>query len=46
MFELRLSYKEANLDVISLRCINCKIETGLFLENNSLDEMITKFALN
>ena len=47
MFESRLSYKEVNLDVLYLRCINCKIETGLFLNNNnSFDEMITKFVLN
>ena len=46
MFELRLSYKEGNLNVVSLRCINCKTETGLFLKNNPFDEMITKFVLN
>ena len=48
VFELRLSYKEGNLNVVSLRCINCKIETGLFLKINSLifDEMIPKFVLN
>ena len=46
MFELCLSYKEEKLDVVSLRCINCKTETGLFLKNNSFDEMITKFVLN
>ena len=48
MFELRLSYKEGNLDVVYLRCIHCKRETGLFLESNSLvfDDIITKFVLN
>ena len=48
MFQLRLSYKEGNLDVVYLRRVNCKIETGLFLKINSLvfDEMITKFVLN
>ena len=46
MFELRLSYKEGNLDVVYLSGINCKRETGLFLKNNSFDEMITKFVLN
>ena len=46
MFELRLSHKEGNLDVVSLRSINCIIETGLFLKNNRFDEMITKFVLN
>ena len=30
----------------SLMCINCKRDTGLFLKNNSFDEMITKFLLN
>ena len=48
MFELSLSYKEGNFDVVYLRCINCKRKTGLFLKINSLvfDEMITKFVLN
>ena len=46
IFELRLSYKEGNLDVVSLRCINCKRETGLFLKNNTFDETFTKFVLN
>ena len=48
MFGLRLSYKEGNLDAVSLRCINCKRETGLFLKISSLvlDEMITKYVLN
>ena len=48
MFELRLSYKEGILDVVYLRCINCKRETGLYLKINSLifDEIITKFVLN
>ena len=48
MFELRLSYKERILDVVYLKCINCKRETGLDLKINSLvfDEIITKFVLN
>ena len=46
MFELSLSYKEGNLYVISIRCINCKTEAGLFLKNNKFDEMINKFVLN
>ena len=48
MFESRLSSKEGDLDFISLRCINGKRETGLFLKINSLvfDEMITKFLFN
>ena len=46
MFELRLNYKEVKLDVISIRCINCKREIGLFLKNTTFDKMITKFVLN
>ena len=42
MFELHLTCKEGNFDVVYLRCIHCKRETGLFLKNNSFDEMITK----
>ena len=29
MFEIRLSYGEEDLDTVSLKCINCKRETGL-----------------
>ena len=48
MIELRLSYKERILDVVSLKCINCKRETGLDLKTNSLvfDKIITKFVFN
>ena len=48
MFEIRLMYKEGILDVVYLKCINCKRETGLDLKINSLvfDEIITKFVLN
>ena len=46
MFELRLNYKEEITDVTFIRCINCKIETGLFLKNTPFGEMITKFVLN
>ena len=48
MFHIRLSYKKGILDVLSLKCINCKIETGLYLKINSLifDEIMTKFVLN
>ena len=45
MFELRLIYKEGNLDVVSLRCVNYKIETGLFLKKIHLMKVITKFVL-
>ena len=46
MFELRLNCYEEKLDVISIRCINCKTETGLYLKNTTFDESITKFLLN
>ena len=29
MFEIRLSYGDKELDVFSIKCINCKIETSL-----------------
>ena len=29
MFEIRLSVGDVNLDEVSLKCINCKIKTGL-----------------
>ena len=38
-FELCLSYKEGNLDVVYLRCIICKKETGLFLKIQHLHLM-------
>ena len=34
------------MDVIAIRCINCKRETGLFLKNTTFEEMIIKFVLN
>ena len=48
VFELCLSYKEGIVDVVYLRCINCKRETGLDFKINSFvfDEIITKFVLN
>ena len=48
MFEIRLSYKEGILYVVSLKCINCKRETCLDSETNSwvFEEVITKFVLN
>ena len=46
MIELRLNYDEEKLDAISIRCINCKKEKGLYLKNTTFDEMITKFLLN
>ena len=48
MFEIRLSYKEGILDIVSLKCINFKRETGLDSKTNSwvFDEVITIFVLN
>ena len=49
MFEIRLSYGEKYLDTLSLKCINCKRETGLDSKTNFTwvyDEIITKFVLN
>ena len=30
IFDLPLNYEKETLDVVSIRCINCKRETGLF----------------
>ena len=49
MFEICLSYGEKDLDTLSLKCINCKRETGLDPETNFTwfyDKIITKFVLN
>ena len=49
LFEICLSYKEETLDIVSLKCINCKIETGLYSETSLswvFDEVIAKFVLN
>ena len=48
MFEILLSYKEGILDVVPLKCINRKRETGLDSIINLwvFDEVITKFVLN
>ena len=46
MFELRLLSDEEKMDVIYIRCINCKRKTGLFLKSITLEEMVTKFVLN
>ena len=34
------------MDVIGIRCINRKKETGFFLINSTFEEIITKFVLN
>ena len=49
MFEIRLSSGENKLDVVSIKCINCKRETCLDSKTNFTwvyDEIITKFVLN
>ena len=48
MFEIRLRYKKVILDVVSLKCINCKREAGLHLKINSLIfyEIITIYFFN
>ena len=49
MFEIRLSYGNKELDVFSIKCTNCKRETGLDSETNFTwvyDEIVTKFVLN
>ena len=49
MFEIRLSYGDNDLDVVSLKCINCKKETDLNSETPFTwvyDEVINKFVLN
>ena len=49
MFEIRLSCKDDDLDIVYLKCINCKKETGLNSETRFTwvyDQVITKFVLN
>ena len=46
VFELHLNCDEEKFNVIYIRCINCKKETGLYLKNKTFYEMITKFVLN
>ena len=49
MFEIRLSYGDEDLDVLYIKCINCKTETGLNPKTNFTlvyDEIVTKFVLN
>ena len=49
MFEIRLSCGDDDLDIVSLKCINCKKETGLNAETgfkDFYDEVITQFVLN
>ena len=49
MFELHLSCGDDDLDIVLLKCINCKKETGLNAEtgfNGFYDEVINNFVLN
>ena len=49
MFEIRLSCGDDDLDIVSLKCINCKKKTGLNAETvfkEFYDEVITQFVLN
>ena len=51
MFELRLFDDKEDeelkfVEIKASRCINCKKETGLYLINSTVEEMITKFVLN
>ena len=49
MFEIRLSYEDKKLDVVSIKCNNCKRETDLNSRTSFywlFDELIIKFLLN
>ena len=49
VFEIRLSCGDNDLDIVYLKCINCKKEIGLNSETRFTwvyDEVITKFLLN
>ena len=49
MFKIHLSYGDEDLETVSLKCINCKRETGLDPKTSFTwvhDEIITKFVLN
>ena len=49
MFEILLSCGDDDLDIVSLKCINCKKERGLNSETGFTwvyDQVITKFVLN
>ena len=49
MFEIFLNVGDADLDSVSLKCINCKIETGLKTKSSFeefYDKIITPFVMN
>ena len=49
MFEIRLSVGDVDLDSVSLKCINCKRETGLKTKSSFeefYNKIITLFVMN
>ena len=49
MFEIHLSFGDEDLDALYIKCINFKIEIGLYSEISFTwvyDEIVTKFLLN
>ena len=46
MFQLRLFDDKDEVEIIAIRCINCKKETGLYLRYSTFEEIITKYVLN
>ena len=49
MFEIRLSVGDVDLDSVSLKCINCKRETGLKTKSSFkefYDKITTPFVMN
>ena len=49
MFQMRLLYHGHNeyvLENISIQCGNCNRNTGLYLKDNTVEEIITQFVLN
>ena len=49
LFEMCLSFGDVDLDTVSLKCINCKKETGLKSKTGFkefYDKVITQLVLN
>ena len=46
MFDVHLLDNRNKLEAISIRCINCKQKTFLYLITSTLEEMISKLVLN
>ena len=40
MFGLRLIYGRDKVDAISIRCVNCKKEAGLYLGTSTLEKWL------